>query len=104
MKKIFGSLLLLTSISCFAATDVHNTKLEFVYQLDSQSTSFEFSTGTMHSCGSTYYRVNSPNDEVANRKFATALLAFEMDAFFTFHDTEVCDGNRSIVKWVRIVK
>ncbi|NQZ23962.1 MAG: hypothetical protein HRT53_18190 [Colwellia sp.] len=104
MKIILSVLFILISANSFAATDVHNTKLEFVYQVDSLSTSFEFSTGDIHGCGSTVYKVESRNDVVADRMFAITLLAFEMDASFSFHDTEVCEGNRSLVKWVRIVK
>ena len=105
MKFIISALLLLlVSITSFAAKDVYISKIEFVYQLDSSPTEFEFSVSTPNLCGSNYYKVKSPNEAIANRKFAIALLAFETNSNFAFHDTEECEYNRSVVKWVRITK
>jgi hypothetical protein len=96
MKFIISALLILVSSTSFAAKDVHTSQIEYIYQLDSSPTEFEFSISTANLCGSNLYRVKSPNEAVANRKFAIALLAF--------HDTEECKYNRSVVKWVRITK
>lgn len=104
MKKFLSALLIALSANTYAAVDVHNTNLQFVNQFDNESTSFVFSTGSINGCGSVYYKVKSSNDDIANRKFAITMKAFEMDSSFSFHDTEVCEGDQSIVKWVRIVK
>lgn len=104
MKTLILAILLMVSFNSFAAEDVHNKTLEFVYQLDSEPGSFHFSIGEINACGSTYYKVKSANEEIANRKFAITLLAFETNASFSFHDTGTCEGDNAIVKWVRIYK
>jgi len=104
MKTLLAVIIIILSFNSYAAEDVHNKTLEFVYQLDSEPGSFHFSIGEVNACGSTYYKVKSANDAIADRKFAITLLAFETNASFSFHDTGTCEGNNAIVKWVRIYK
>jgi len=88
----------------FAGRDVRNTTVSYVYQLDSAETVFEFSSSIANSCGSSIYRVKSPNVHVANRKFALVLTAFSTQGNLWFHDREICEGNRSVASWVRLVR
>ncbi len=104
MKKIIFLLFVCISIPSFAAKDIHRSKVDYVYQLDSDSTVFEFMSNVSHSCGGKLYRVKSPNEAVANRKFSMVLTAFTADKNLAFHDTQNCEGNRSVVAWVRITK
>ena len=99
-----GLILLIASPLAFAGQDVLDTSVNYVYQLDSESTIFEFNSSVANKCGSHLYRVKSPNVEVANRKFALVLTAFTADKKLAFHDTELCEGNRSVVAWVRLTK
>lgn len=103
MKIALGAILLAISISAHAAKDVYGTAVNFVYQLDGAATEFEFSSSTPHGCGGSTYKVISTDDVIANRKFSIVLSAFMSDKKLDFHDTEVCQGNRSVVAWVRIV-
>ncbi|EAQ65510.1 hypothetical protein MED121_22602 [Marinomonas sp. MED121] len=102
MKLILVFLSFFVPFTAFAAKDVAISKVEFVYQLDSDSTVFEFKSNVTHSCGGSVYKVKSPNDGVANRKFTMVLTAFVANKNLAFHDTGVCDGSRSIAAWVRI--
>jgi hypothetical protein len=87
-----------------AGTDKGPAQVNYIYQLDSDATVFEMSLSIAHGCGSSLYRVKSPNADVANRKFSLALTAFTAGYKLRFHDTLVCEGNRSVVSWVRLVK
>ena len=105
MKHLLTFLLALLSLPTLAAKDVLNSKINYVYQLDSDATVFEFQSNVPNGCGGHLYRVHSPNEAVANRKFSLVLTAFTTDANLAFHDTESCaPGNRSIVAWVRLLK
>jgi len=88
----------------YAAKDITASGVNYIYQLDSDPTTFEFSASVAHSCGSNLYRVKSPNEAVANRKFSLVLTAFTTNGKLTFHDTEQCEGSRSVVAWVRLIK
>ena len=93
-----------TSNFTFAAKDVGSSAVNYVYQLDSEATVFEFSSSVSHGCGSNLYRVKSPSEAVANRKFSLVLTAFTTNGKLAFHDTGTCEGNRSVVAWVRLIK
>lgn len=83
-------------------TDIADSTVSFVNQLDSNELTFEFGSNITHACGSTAYRVKSPNTPVASRKFAIVLSAFTSGKKLWYHDTGVCEGNRSVVTWVRV--
>lgn len=85
-----------------AAEDVLNKQVSNVYQLDSDATVFEIRTDEPNSCGGVYWRVKSPNEAVANRKFSLVLTAFTTKSAISFHDTGVCESNRSVVSWIRL--
>lgn len=104
LRKILTLLAIFSSGFVFAAKDIATSKVEYVYQLDSDATVFEFGSSVSNSCGSSRYRVKSPNDTVANRKFSLALAAFTTDGNLAFHDTEVCEGSISVVAWLRLIK
>ncbi|MBA6258241.1 MULTISPECIES: hypothetical protein [unclassified Colwellia] len=103
-KAIVASVLVFISNFTFAAKDISSSTVNYVYQLDSDATVFEFSASVSHSCGSNLYRVKSPNESVANRKFSLILTAFTTNGKVAFHDTQSCEGNRSVVAWVRLIK
>lgn len=103
MRKIIGIFCLLFSAGAFAAIDVPATDVVYVYQLDSEPTTFEFHANVVHGCGSAIYRVKSADVAVANRKFALVLAAFLAGKKVLFHDTQGCEGSRSVVSWVRLV-
>ena len=102
--KLFCSVVvcLIFSLPVNAAKNVNNSSVNYVYQQDTSPTDFEFQSNVAHSCGSSLYRVKSNDTEVANRKFSIVLTAFTTGKNLAFHDSEVCEGNRSIVSWVRI--
>ena len=104
MKKSLLCILLLISSPLWAGKDVGKSKVSYIYQLDTDSTVFEFNSTVRHECGSTLYRVKSPTEAVADRKFALVLTAFTTDNNLAFHDTGVCEGIRSVVSWIRITK
>jgi hypothetical protein len=63
LKKVFlSTILICVSSLAFAAKDIHSTKVNYIYQLDSDATVFEFSSSVSHGCGSNLYRVKSPNE------------------------------------------
>ncbi|MDP2572466.1 hypothetical protein Q8W40_09765 [Vibrio penaeicida] len=101
---ITSALLLSVSGFSFAAKDIHKSNVNYVYQLDSDATVFEFNSSVRNGCGSNLYRVKSPNEAVANRKFSLVLTAFTTNGNLAFHDREVCEGNRSVVAWVRLTR
>ena len=86
------------------ARQVNASMINYVYQLDSDATVFEFNSNVTNACGSSSYRVKSPNEAVANRKFTLVLTAFTTKKNLVFHDTEVCESGRSVVGWVRITQ
>ena len=109
MKLIKGAIALPLSIAlnflslpAAEARQVDVSSVNYVYQLDSDATVFEFNSTVPHACGSSLYQVHSPNEAVANRKFSLVLAAFTTKSNLVFHDTETCVGNRSVVGWVRI--
>lgn len=105
MKKIrfvLTILLLQASSVVLAGKDISGASVNYVYQWDSEGTVFEFEASVPHACGSSLYRVTSPSETVANRKFSLVLSAFMADKKLAFHDKEQCEGARSIVTWVRI--
>lgn len=105
LKKIMITLIIASlSNAAFAAKDIHKSTVNYVYQLNSDATVFEFSSSVIHNCGSNLYRVKSPNEAVANRKFALVLTAFTTNGNLAFHNTEICEGSRSVVAWVRLIK
>ncbi len=104
MKSVLCLILLVISGQVFAGKDVSSSTVNYVYQLDSDATVFEFNSSVRHACGSTLYSVKSPNVAVANRKFSLVLTAFTADKKLAFHDTQKCEGNRSVVAWVRLIK
>ncbi|ALO43044.1 hypothetical protein [Pseudoalteromonas phenolica] len=103
-KAIIALVLVATSNFTFAAKNVSSSAINDVYQLDSDATVFEFSSSISHGCGSNLYRVKSPSEAVANRKFSLVLTAFTTNGKLAFHDKEICEGNRSVVSWVRLIK
>ena len=103
MKFIVSLFILLVSLQAFSAVSVGPINVHYVYQLDSRPTVFEFSTNTVNGCGSFHYRVKSPNVPVAERKFSLVLAAFIHNKKIMFADSQVCDGDRALVEWVRIV-
>lgn len=92
------------SSAVFAAKDVPTSKVNYVYQLDTEATIFEFNSSVQNSCGSYSYRVKSSNEAVANRKFSLVLTAFTTKGNLAFHDSQVCEGTRSVVAWVRLIR
>ncbi|NOU49186.1 hypothetical protein HG263_01290 [Pseudoalteromonas sp. JBTF-M23] len=104
MNKFVMLFLAFFSVQAFAGKDVGTSQVNYVYQLDSDSTVFEFNSNVPHGCGSSLYRVKSPNESVANRKFSIVLTAFTTNNNLAFHDTKTCEGNRSVVSWVRVTK
>lgn len=104
MKYLVFSILLVFSVVSNAGRDVASSKVVYVYQLDGSSTTFEFASSVPHSCGSSLYRVKSEAESVANRKFALVLTAFTTNGNLAFHDREQCEGNRSVVTWVRLIR
>ena len=90
------------SAMAFAARDVAGASVSQVYQWDSDGIAFDFEASVPHSCGSSLYRVTSPNQVVSDRKFTLILTAFAAGKKIAFHDTGVCDGTRSLASWVRI--
>ncbi|MCP3669491.1 MAG: Spc97/Spc98 family protein [Gammaproteobacteria bacterium] len=100
--KIFLRFFLLGISSQVFAGDVGSSVVNFVYQRDLPDTEFEFSSNISHGCGSSLYRVSSFTPIVANRKFSVVLTAFTAGKNLAFHDTGVCEGDRSIVSWVRV--
>jgi len=102
MKKTLGIITLIMSCYAFGGIDVGDTTVNYVYQLDSEATTFEFYSSKPNNCGSHLYRVKSPNEAVANRKFSLVLTAFTANKKLGFHDTQICEGYRSIVSWVRL--
>ncbi len=103
MKIIFGLFFLVACTQAFAAVGVGPATVNYVYQLDSDSTVFEFSISAVNSCGSYHYKVKSPNEDVANRKFSLVLAAFSSGKRIMFADMQVCEGDRTVVSWVRLV-
>ena len=103
MKYVIGLFFTVMTATALANTPVGPVSISYLYQLDNNSTEFEFSTGSYHNCGSDYYRVKSPSDAVANRKFTLVLEAFKLSKHIIFSDTETCEGDRRIVAWVRLV-
>ena len=97
---LFG--LLFIASHAYSAKDVNNSTINYVYQQDTGPTDFEFQANVAHGCGSSLYRVKSDDEAVASRKFSMVLAAFTTGKNLAFHDTEVCEGNLSIVNWVRI--
>ncbi len=104
MKKLFWLLFVCISFPAWGGSDIPNSSVNFVYQLDTSETEFEFSATKQNGCGSKLYRVKSPNAAVANRKFSLVLTAFTTGSNLAFHDKEICEGIRSIVSWVRLTK
>lgn len=103
-KFVVASILVSMSGLTFAAKDVSSSKVNYIYQLDSEATVFEFNATVAHACGSSTYRVKSPNEAVAGRKFSMILTAFTTKGNIAFHDTGVCESGRSVVSWVRITQ
>lgn len=103
MRCLMGLVIFLVSSHVFAGRDVRSSVVNYIYQLDSEATVFEFNASTTHRCGSSIYRVKSPSVAVANRKFSMVFGAFIANKRLAFHDKEICEGNRSLVSWVRII-
>ena len=87
-----------------AARDVYTSSIDYIYQLDSDTTVFEFNSSVANSCGNNSYRVKSPTEAVASRKFALVLAAFTTGQNLAFHDQEICESGRSVVSWIRLTK
>lgn len=105
VKYFLIGVLCLSPSLCFAGKDISSSTVEYVYQLDSDATVFEFGSSIVSTtCGFSNYRVESPNVDVANRKFALVLAAFTAGKKLAFHDTETCESGRSVVSWVRLIK
>jgi hypothetical protein len=104
MKSVLGIILLVISGQVLAGKDISTSTVNYVYQLDGDATVFEFNSSVHHACGSSLYRVRSSNVAVANRKFSLVLTAFTADKKLAFHDTQKCEGNRSVVAWIRLIK
>ena len=104
MKRFaFSVLLSVLAFNVLATGDVFNATIVNVYQHDSDSTVFEFRTDIeQNSCGGVYWRVKSPNDAVANRKFSMILTAYTSKTPVSFYDKGQCEGNRSTVGWIRL--
>lgn len=102
MKKFVVLVSALLCTQAFAGKDVHGTTVNYVYQLDEPGV-FQFSSSVPNNCGSSLYRVKSVDEGVANRKFSLVLTAFTAGKKLSFHDSQVCEGNRSVVRWVRLI-
>ena len=103
MRNIIFSILIFLTVPALAGKDVSSSMINYVYQLDSDETVFEFNSSVKHGCGSHLYRVESPSAAVANRKFALVLAAFMGGKKIAFHDRESCLGSRSSVAWIRLI-
>ncbi|WP_462173285.1 C-type lectin-like domain-containing protein [Pseudoalteromonas xiamenensis] len=78
--------------------------VNYVYQLDTLPTEFDFSIPESNECGSSIYRVRSSDVDITNRKFAIVMQAFEYGDFLEFTDIDECDHNRAIVSDVKVIK
>ncbi len=103
MKMLVSLFLMCISVNVVAGRDVPSSTIHYVYQLDSDPTVFEFNSTVINDCGSSLYRVKSPTESVANRKFSLVLSAFLAGKKLAFHDTGLCEGDRSVVAWVRLI-
>ncbi|TRY33407.1 hypothetical protein FM019_05380 [Aliiglaciecola sp. M165] len=101
-RILFITCFLFLQFELSAAEDVLNKQVSNVYQLDSDATTFEMRIEGPNSCGGVYWRVKSPNEAVANRKFSLVLTALTTKSPLSFHDIGVCEGDRSIVSWIRL--
>ncbi|WP_299006843.1 hypothetical protein [uncultured Shewanella sp.] len=99
--KLMLIAVMMMPLSLMAGTNIWWSQVDYVYQLDDPLT-FEFNSNVTHSCGSALYRVKSPNEDIANRKFAIVMAAFRDEKNLAFYDSKVCEGSRSVVQWVRI--
>lgn len=104
MRILTAFALFFISFESHAGVDVSSSKVVYVYQQDLPPSEFEFRSDRPNNCGSTLYRVKSNNETIANRKFAIVLSALMSDKDLAFRDTQICDGSRSVVSWVRIIK
>jgi len=102
MKKLFMLTALAFASPSFAAKDIMQSEIVYVYQPDLAPTEFEFQSNIANSCGSHLYRVKSNDEATAQRKFSIVLTAFSTGKNLAFNDTETCQGSRSIVSWVRV--
>jgi len=103
MKYFYCLFLASISTNVFAIKSIENTTIIHVQQQDSESTQFEITSSTENSCGSSTYIVKSPNNAVATRKFSLILTALTTNKKVSFNDTEICDGNRSVITWIRLL-
>jgi|GEM_PF-1238631 len=109
MKQFIGLVFLVLGFSfqCFAGKDITRSQVEHISQLNSDPTIFEFYSSVSNQCGTNSYRVKSPNETIANRKFAIVLAAFTANKNLAFHDASfnnpaLCESGRAVVEWVRI--
>lgn len=102
MKILLTAILMCFTSLAFSAEDVVGKTIEFVYQPDLAVTEFDFAANRQNGCGSNLYRVSSADVQIANRKFSLVLAAFSAGKKLSFHDRGVCEGNRSMVSWVKI--
>ncbi len=103
MKYFYYLFLITISTNVFAIKNIENTTIINIQQHDSDSTQFEITSSTKNNCGSSAYIVKSPNNAVATRKFSLILTALTTNKKISFNDTEICEGDRSIVTWIKLI-
>ena len=94
-------LLMVVFPSHATAGTVGPVEIEGVYQLDTP-TQFDFIIARTNSCGSNFYRVESPNEEIAGRKMSLVTVAFTAGKRIEFHEDR-CEGIRMMVFWIKLV-
>jgi hypothetical protein len=107
MKTIIaGFLIALVSIPAFSKDVTTAQSIGYVYLIEStDNTAFDIDLpNRVNQCGSTLYRSKSNDTVIAARKFSAVLTAFTANYKIKFNDNEVCEGNRSLISWIRIVR
>ncbi|MCO7223347.1 hypothetical protein [Pleionea sp. CnH1-48] len=103
MKTFISIVIGVMALPAIAGKDVNDRTVNYVYQPDLAPTEFEFSANRTNACGTDLYRVQSPDEATADRKFSLVLAAFTTKKKLSFHDTEVCKSGRAVVSWVKLV-
>lgn len=87
LKIAAGTLLFcLVAQNLAAQSDVLNQKVKSVYQMDHFDGEFLFETGNSNGCDGKWFKVKSPSESIANRKFSIVLAAYTSDRTIAFYD------------------
>jgi hypothetical protein len=99
---VFVTVLLVSFFETAYAGTVGPVEIEAVYQLDTP-TAFDFIISRQNTCGSYFYRVESPNEEIAARKMSLVTVAFTAGKRIEFHEESCIGNNRMKVVWIKLV-